>query len=108
MILLFSLFFLLPVFFYKLSAVSLSSWDEAWYGVIARNIYLKGDLLNLSFNGRAFYDHPPFGFWLQDIAYKIFGISDFSVRFPSAILGFLTIIVLYLLLSRKKIRKKRR
>jgi len=96
-ILLFSLFFLLPVFFYKLSAVSLSSWDEAWYGVIARNIYLKGDLLNLSFNGRAFYDHPPFGFWLQDIAYKIFGISDFSVRFPSAILGFLTIIVLYLL-----------
>lgn len=92
-----SLFFLLPVFFYKLNSISLSSWDEAWYGVISRNIYLTKDFLNLSFNGRPFYDHPPFGFWLQDISYKIFGISDFSVRFPSAILGFLTIIVLYLL-----------
>lgn len=92
-----SLLFLLPIFFYKLNAVSLSSWDEAWYGVIARNIYLKGDLLNLVYNNRPFYDHPPFGFWLQNISFHIFGINDFSVRFFAALLGFFTLIVVYLL-----------
>ncbi len=83
--------------FNLLSKVSLSSWDEAWYGVISKNIVKSGNFLSLTFNNKPFYDHPPFAFWLQAISMKLFGISEFSVRLPSFILGLGTIFVLYLL-----------
>lgn len=83
--------------FNLLSRVTLSSWDEAWYGVISRNILESGDWFNLWFNGRGFYDHPPFVFWLQAISIKIFGETEFAVRLPSFILGVATLVVLVML-----------
>lgn len=92
-IILFVLFCFL--FFYRLDWNTLTSWDEAWYGSIAREIVRSGDILHLKWNGNSFYDHPPMGFWLMAASYKIFGINEFSTRFPSAILGLLSIIFLY-------------
>ena len=39
---------LLPLFFYKLGQSSLTSYDEAWYGSIAKQIIQNGDLINLN------------------------------------------------------------
>ena len=80
-----------------LSKISLSSWDEAWYGVISRNILKTGDFINLLYNDHPFFDHPPFVFWLQATSLKIFGESEFSVRFPSFLLGLATVYIVYLL-----------
>lgn len=91
------LLILSPLFFYKLGQSSLVSWDEAWYASIARNILLSGDIFNLTFNGKPYLDHPPAGFWFMAIFFKLFGINEFTARFPSAILGFLSIIMIYLL-----------
>ena len=95
-------FFLLIIifsffFFFRLGWDSLSSWDEAWYGSIAKEITKTGDFINLKWNGNPYYDHPPIGFWLMAISYKVFGVNEFSTRLPSAILGLLTIIVVYLI-----------
>ena len=49
----------------------------------------------MRFNGKPYYDHPPIGFWLMATSYKIFGINEFSTRFPSAMLGLFSIILLY-------------
>lgn len=87
----------LPIFFYKLGQSSLTSFDEAWYASISKNILHSGDLFNLTFNGKAYYDHPPFGFWVEALTFKIFGISEFWARFPQAFFGFLSLIVLYFL-----------
>ncbi len=46
-------------------------------------------------NGKPYYDHPPMGFWLMSLSYRIFGINEFSTRFPSAILGLLSILLIY-------------
>ncbi len=46
-------------------------------------------------NGKPYYDHPPMGFWLMSLSYKIFGVNEFSTRFPSAFLGLLTILLIY-------------
>ena len=91
------LFLLLPLFFYKLSQSSLISWDEAWYAEISRNILKTGDFFNLVWNGTPFSDKPPGGFWLEALSFKFLGISEFSARFPSALAGFLCLIVVYLL-----------
>lgn len=91
------LFLTLPLFFYKLGQSSLVSWDEAWYAEIARNIIKIGDFLNLTWSGEPYYDHPPTGFWLTAIAFKLFGVSEFSARFMQALSGFGSVLVLYFL-----------
>ncbi len=88
--LLFGFFFL-----FRLDYTTLGSWDEAWYGSIAREMARSGDFLKMIWNGQPYYDHPPMGFWLMAISYRILGISEFSTRLPSAILGFLSIYFLY-------------
>jgi len=86
-----------PLFFYKLGQTSLVSWDEAWYAEVARNILKTGNLYNLHWNKQPFGDHPPVGFWIMALTYKIFGINEFWTRFPSAISGIVSIFLLYLL-----------
>ncbi len=94
------------IFFYKLDYNTLQSWDEAWYAEIARQIYKTGDILNMVWNGKPYFDHPPMGFWLMATSYKLFGVSEFATRFPSAVLGLLSIVFVYLTavkLSKNKI-----
>lgn len=86
-----------PLFFYKLGQSSLISWDEAWYGSIAKNILSSGDIFNLRFNNAYFSDHPPGGIWPIALAYNIIGISDFSTRLPSALAGILSLVVIFFL-----------
>ncbi|MDA1317485.1 MAG: glycosyltransferase family 39 protein, partial [bacterium] len=83
------------LFFYRLDWVTLGSWDEAWYGSIARTISQSNEWMLIEFNGRPFFDHPPMGFWLMAVSYKLFGISEFTTRLPSALLGFVSMILLY-------------
>ncbi|MDO8497946.1 MAG: glycosyltransferase family 39 protein [bacterium] len=83
------------LFFFHLDYNTITSWDEGWYASIARDIVRSGDFMNLNWNGKPFYDHPPMGFWLMAITYKFFGINEFSTRFPSAILGVLSMILVY-------------
>ena len=88
---------LLPLFFYKLGQSSLTSYDEAWYGSIAKQIIQNGDLINLNWNGLDYIDHPFFGFWLIAAAIKLIGDNALAVRLPSAIFGFLSLLITYLL-----------
>lgn len=88
------------IFFYHLDYTTLASFDEAWYGAIAKNIIKSNDWLNLSFNGKPYFDHPPMGFWLIALSYKFFGISEFSTRFPSAFLGIITSILILIIVEK--------
>lgn len=91
-----TLFLLLPLFFYKLGQSSLVSFDEAWYAQISNKV-LEGKFLWLEFNGNIYTDHPPLGFWLEAVSFKFLGINEFSARFVSALCGFLSLLVTYLL-----------
>lgn len=86
-----------PLYFYKLAQSSLGSWDEAWYGDIARNILERGNFLVLSWNGSVYSDHPPAGFWIIAFFESIFGVNEFGVRVGSAIFGMLGLYLVYLL-----------
>ncbi|MDP3999646.1 MAG: glycosyltransferase family 39 protein [bacterium] len=45
----------------------------------------------------SFHDHPPLFFLIQNAFFKIFGISLFAARLPSAIAGTLSVYLLYLI-----------
>ena len=87
----------IPIFFYKLGQSSLSSWDEAWYAGIARTVTQTGDLINLKWNGYPYLDHPPFGFWIEALTFKIFGVNEFWARFPQAVSALFCLYLVYFL-----------
>lgn len=86
-----------PIYFYKLAQTSLGSWDEAWYGAIARNILESGNLLVLTWNNSLYLDHPPAGFWIIALFESIFGANELGVRVGSAIFAMLGLYLTYLL-----------
>ncbi len=45
-------------------------------------------------------DKPPLGFWLQVLSAKVFGFTPFSVFFPQALAGVLSVLLLYHLVRR--------
>lgn len=84
-----------PLFLYNLGGFNLEDFDEAWYGEIARNISINHNPLLLAFNGNPYTDHPPLGFNLMALSILLFGPTEFAVRFPSAILGLMSLICIY-------------
>ena len=86
----------IPLFFFRMHWPNLGSWDEAWYGSIAREMAKSGDFMHSNWNGKPFYDHPPMGFWIMAVTYKLLGITEFSTRLPSVVLGVVSIVLVYL------------
>lgn len=83
------------IMFFRIDWLSLANWDEAWYGGIARGIAQTGNFMKMDWNGKIYYHHPPLGFILMALSVKMFGITEFAVRFISATLGLGSIVLLY-------------
>ncbi len=45
----------------------------------------------------SWHDHPPLVFWIQHIFIKLFGENNFAFRFPSTLLGVLSVWLIYLI-----------
>lgn len=102
LILIFSLGFILRFWQLGQNPASLD-WDEASLGYNAYSILQTGrdeygSFLPLSI--RSFGDYKPSLYvYLTIIPVKIFGLNEFSTRFISALLGSLSVIVVYLLVK---------
>ncbi|MEA3489172.1 MAG: glycosyltransferase family 39 protein [Candidatus Omnitrophota bacterium] len=88
------------VFLFNLGAGSLSSWDEAFYAQVSREILQTNNWIDLSWGGFPWSDKPPLYMWATAVFYRLFGINEFSVRFFSALSGIATVIITYLLAGR--------
>ena len=94
----YSLLFLLGLsifFFIGLGNTHLFDWDEINFAESAREMIESGDYLRVQINYSPFWEKPPFFFWLQVAAMKLFGINEFAARFPNAIFGFIYLISFY-------------
>lgn len=45
----------------------------------------------------SFHDHPPLTFWIQHVFIKILGENNFAMRLPSALLGVVSVYLVFLL-----------
>ncbi|NMB83682.1 hypothetical protein GYA28_00100 [Candidatus Roizmanbacteria bacterium] len=79
--------------FYKLGVASLENWDESWYADMVKNMLRTGDYIATVFNRHILLDKPPMFIWFGVFFSKLFGLSEFSVRFVSGLAGFLTIVM---------------
>lgn len=79
-----------------LGRVHLFDWDEVNFAEAAREMMKMHDYSRVYINFQPFWEKPPMFFWMQVGAMKIFGITDFAARFPNAICGIATLVVVFL------------
>jgi 4-amino-4-deoxy-L-arabinose transferase-like glycosyltransferase len=89
--------FLLALIFFVpfLGGVHLFDWDEINFAESAREMILSKDFLTVQINYQPFWEKPPLFIWMQVLSMKIFGINEFAARFPNAICGIFTLLVLF-------------
>lgn len=78
-----------------LGSVELFDWDEINFAESAREMIVTGDYLNVQVNFQSFWEKPPLFTWLQVLSMKAFGINEFAARFPNAIVGIITLLLLF-------------
>lgn len=83
--------------FFHLGTRPFLSSGEARAGEIALEMLTRGDIIIPYLNEEIILTKPPLFHWLIILCYKLFGISEFSCRFPSALSGILVIVLVYLL-----------
>lgn len=75
--------------------VHLFDWDEINFAESAREMIVTGDYSTVSINFIPFWEKPPLFIWMQVISMKFFGINEYAARFPNAICGVLTLLILF-------------
>ena len=78
-----------------LGGVHLFDWDEINFAESAREMITSKDYLTIQINYIPFWEKPPLFIWMQVVSMKIFGINEFAARFPNAICGIVTLLLLY-------------
>lgn len=83
------------IFIPFLGGVHLFDWDEINFAEAAREMIVTGDYLTVQIDFQPFWEKPPLFIYLQVLSMKVFGINEFAARFPNALCGIVTLLVLY-------------
>jgi 4-amino-4-deoxy-L-arabinose transferase-like glycosyltransferase len=87
-------------FFFGLSYFGLVGADEPRYAQVAREMLNRHDWITPTLGGKPWLEKPVLYYWQAIIAYRIFGVSDWVARIPSAADATLMVIAVYLFLRR--------
>jgi len=93
------------LFFVGLGAMPLTDPDETFYAETAKEMLTRGEIITPYIFGKPQFEKPPLYYWLVISSFKAFGVNEFAARFPSAIIGILGVIGIYLLGSALVSRK---
>jgi 4-amino-4-deoxy-L-arabinose transferase-like glycosyltransferase len=88
------------LFFYGLAQFGLIGADEPRYAQVAHEMLDRHDWITPVLGGRPWLEKPPLYYWQTLLAYKIFGVSDWAARFPSALDATFLVLAVYLFLRR--------
>jgi len=85
----------LALHFSNLGGLSIYALDEAKNATAAIEMWYNKEWIIPTFNGEYRFDKPPLHYYFFILAYKLFGVSEFSARFFPALFGFLTTFMTY-------------
>lgn len=92
--------FVLLILFYRLGAPALFDPDEGRNAEKAREILVLNDWITPHENFHAVLDKPIFFYWLIALSYKLFGVSEWAARLPSALAAVGCIVMVYFFVRR--------
>jgi len=82
-------------FFPFLGNVHLFDWDEINFAESAREMMLTGNYSKVQIDFKPFWEKPPLFFWMQVVSMKLWGVNEFAARFPNALIGCVTLLVIF-------------
>jgi len=77
--------------------MALTDPDETFYAQTAKEMLDDGNWVTPRIFGEAQYEKPVLYYWLIMVSYVVFGVSEFSARFPSAVFSILGVLGVFLL-----------
>jgi len=80
-----------------LGRYALSDPDEARYTEIPREMVESGDYVTPRLNYLKYFEKPPLVYWLNALAFRIFGLDEFVARLWPVVFAFLGMAVAYAL-----------
>jgi len=90
----------ISICFFKLGGYIVFDVDEAVFSEASREMVVTGDVITPTYNFEPRYDKPILFYWAMSGAFKLFGVSEFAARFPSAGLGFLLVLTTFIFVRR--------
>lgn len=91
--------FLLPLvilaFFWQLGTPALFDLDEGAFSAATWEMLQRGDFITTFLNGEPRFDKPILIYWLQALSVAAFGISEGSLRLPSALAASVWVMATY-------------
>lgn len=60
-------------------------YDEGYYSQVALQMVERGDWVTPYANGVRFLEKPPLMYWVTAASFRIFGVSEFALRLPTAL-----------------------
>ncbi len=88
------------LFFYGLGQFGLIGADEPRYAQVAREMLQRRDWITPVLGGRPWLEKPPLYYWQAMLVYRIFGVSDWAARLPSAMDATFLVLAVYFFLRR--------
>ena len=88
------------LFFAGLGSLALVEPDEGRNAEVAREMLASGDWLTPRFDTLPFLDKPAMFFWLVAGSFRMWGLSEWAARFPSALAATATVLLIWLLAKR--------
>jgi len=90
------------ILFHKLGSLTMDVWDEARNSISAIEMNEHKNILVTTFQGKTdtWNTKPPLLIIFQSVFIRIFGLSELSVRLPSAIAATIAVIFIFLFVSR--------
>src|SRR3989304_6998695 len=81
--------------FYALGSSPLALWDETINARVVSELVDSGSFPTLTYLGTPFLEKPPLWYYLSSVPVRIAGLHVASLRFVSALSGFLLIVLTY-------------
>lgn len=89
------LFFIFILCFVKLQPYPLPQLDDLPHAGVALSILQTGDWFTMHHGTALNWWKPPLHFWIQAAFFKLFGVTEYWTRFPTAVTGFLTFLLAF-------------
>lgn len=80
--------------FFNLGQSPLENWDEAFYGQVTKEMLQTKNIITLHWNNGVWFEKPPMFIWITSLFSLAMGLSELSLRLPSAISALIIISIL--------------
>ncbi|MGH9969225.1 MAG: ArnT family glycosyltransferase [Pyrinomonadaceae bacterium] len=82
-------------YFYGLGQIPFVGPDEPRYTEVAREMFLRRDLITPTLGGRTWFEKPPLLYWMMMASFRLFGINEWAARLGPAVSGVLTVLAVF-------------